>query len=135
MLKKFEVYRNLHHGCFSIRHKGLVCAHLQDDGFYYLRDVKFAVQPAGRRKVLRERRKNVHAFVRGFANDQYGEPKTCRAGYPLGAADRFNIKVTYNPYVAGHFFIAKTGEPIHEASEVCFAKGNVYIDHKSYKSR
>ena len=31
-----------------------------------LQDCEFVVQPAGRRRVLIEKKKNVHAFVRGY---------------------------------------------------------------------
>ena len=53
-------------------------------------DVKFAVQPAGRAKVLRERKKNVHAFVRGTV-----------ARNPIMAHQQV---VSYNPYEMDSFF-------------------------------
>ena len=62
---KIEVYRNLHRDCFSVRHKGKVVGYLHDNEQLALTNVKFVVQPAGRAKVLRENKKNVHAFVRG----------------------------------------------------------------------
>ena len=59
---KVEVYYNLHRHLFSIRHKGKVIGHRR---YVSLSDVTFAVQPAGRKKVLETGQKNVHAFVRG----------------------------------------------------------------------
>jgi hypothetical protein len=61
--KPVEVYRNLHKKCWSVRQGGKVKCHTS---YICLQDVKFVVQPAGREKVLREKKKNVHAFVRGY---------------------------------------------------------------------
>ena len=65
--KRVEVYRNLNFGCFSVRalggkHKGLVIDHVIQ---ITLENAEFVVQPAGNRRVRDEKRKNVHAFVRG----------------------------------------------------------------------
>ena len=61
---KVDVYRNLHKKCWSIRSvaTGRVVAHKSDAT---VANAKFIVQPAGRAKVLREKKKNVHAFIRG----------------------------------------------------------------------
>ena len=61
--KPVEVYRNLHKNCWSIRQGGKVKVHTS---YLCLKDAKFVVQPAGREKVLREQKKNVHAFVKGY---------------------------------------------------------------------
>ena len=61
--RKIEVYRNLHKDCWSVRQKGIVRFHCN---VISLQDCEFVVQPAGHKKVLREKRKNVHAFVRGY---------------------------------------------------------------------
>ena len=104
---KVEVYWNLHNNCFSVRDckTGRVIRHTKD---MYLYDVKFVVRQAGRRKVLQEKRKNVHAFVRGYmapssAQDTSGKPK----GY-----------ATYNPYKYETFVDYNTQEPIDTASVV-----------------
>ena len=57
-----EIYFNLHKRVFSVRHKGRVIEHVESA---IIRRPKFVVQAAGRAKVLREKKKNVHAFVRG----------------------------------------------------------------------
>jgi hypothetical protein len=87
-----EVYRNLHKNVWSVRDKrtGRVIDHAER---VVIRDARFIVQPAGRAKVLREQRKNVHAFVRGTYAGTYWRP------YRSLGAD----KVSYNPYKAGHF--------------------------------
>lgn len=62
---KVEVYRNLNNGRLSIRDAKtkLVVGHADR---VKLTDVTFHVSQAGRERVLRERRKNVHAVVRGY---------------------------------------------------------------------
>lgn len=65
---KVEVYYNLHRKCLSVRSRitgptyGKVLAHVDH---IVLRDVEFKVSEAGRRRVIREQRKNVHAVIRG----------------------------------------------------------------------
>lgn len=57
-----EVYRNLHKKCYSIRQKGRVLYHANS---VVMRDCEFRVQQGGRRRVLQERKKNVHAYIKG----------------------------------------------------------------------
>jgi hypothetical protein len=52
-----------------------------------LSDVRFTVSEAGRQRVLREKRKNVHAFVEGVESPLYGSINR-----------KLDCKVTYNPY-------------------------------------
>ena len=66
--KKVEVYFNLHKKKFSVvpltgSNKGRVSGHYDR---IVLTNCSYRVQPAGRAKVLREKRKNVHAFI--YAN-------------------------------------------------------------------
>lgn len=57
----------------------------------YLKNVRFKVSAAGRRRVLLERRKNVHAFVEGEATAVFN-------------LDRLpTTTVTYNPYELERF--------------------------------
>ena len=102
---KVEVYRNLHRNCWSVRHNGRVIDHVDSIS---LRDAKLVVQPAGRAKVLRENRKNVHAYIKGTVT--------------LLSDDRFNNipthKVTYNPYKYSSFVLNDTEEPIYYAEYV-----------------
>jgi len=93
--KRVQVYKNLHTGTFSVRQDGRVISH---PNVVALRDVKFRVQPAGRAKVLREKRKNVHAYVSGYI-----VPLTCDfllSDYQWTYDKR---PVRYNPYEDGFF--------------------------------
>ena len=94
---RVEVYWNLHKGLYSVRalegeNKGRVIARVPS---LVMEDVSFVVQPAGRAKVLREQRKNVHAFVRGEWWEDISVVES--------ASDTQSTKVTYNPYVAGYW--------------------------------
>lgn len=96
-----DVYWNLHRDVFSVRSRrrgdyGRIIGHVDE---FTLDNVRFVVHEAGHRRVLRERRKNVHAFVRGLWSE--GEPAT--AG------------VRYNPYVAP-FFCSDRGSFVHSSS-------------------
>ena len=68
----------------------------------------FVVQPAGRQKVLDQRKKNVHAFVRGdyWASHRADDPSGSLCGahlrYAMSHLEEC-VRVTYNPYKAGHF--------------------------------
>ncbi len=95
MLKVY-VYYNLHKKCWSVRalsgpSKGLVIAHKDEVQLF---DCEFRVSEAGRRRVLREQRKNVHAGVVGYLRNDIRVTK-------LKAA----TEVTYNPYKYDSFVV------------------------------
>ena len=98
---RVEVYYNLHKNVFSVRHKGRVIQHTK---MAVIKDAEYVVRPSGRAKVLREGKKNVHAFVRG---EWLSVPSIFR---PLLLIDK---TVTYNPYKYSTFVEALTDEPIH----------------------
>ena len=92
--KRVEVYRNLHNDKLSVRYKGKVVGHVDS---IWLRDAKFAVQPAGRDRVRREKKKNVHAFVRGkYINSDDHAGHGALALRP-NSTD-YHHRVVYNPY-------------------------------------
>jgi hypothetical protein len=100
---KVDVYRNVRTGTLSVRDRssGKVVAHPHG---VYLDDVRFVVQPAGRSRVLREKRKNVHAFVRGNLVAVTDSPPP-----------PWDHKASYNPYAAGAFKDVETGESVYSA--------------------
>lgn len=61
--RKVKVYFNLHKQTFSIEQDGLVIGY---SDVVRLVNVTYHVSEKGRQKVLREKRKNVHATVRGY---------------------------------------------------------------------
>ncbi|MBA4172816.1 MAG: hypothetical protein C0511_09230 [Hyphomicrobium sp.] len=89
---RVAVYFNLHRRQFSVKalegpDKGRVIMHRD---FVALTDVTFRVREAGRQRVIREGRKNVHAFVIGTLGYD-------AEGWAAPAAIR------YNPYRRGDF--------------------------------
>jgi len=91
---KVFVYFNLHRKCFSIKalegpNKGRVVAHRDD---VLLFDGTFKVSEAGRQRVLRERKKNVHAGVVGQWDNTGIDTSTHDRVLRYGSA------ITYNPY-------------------------------------
>ena len=99
---KVDVYFNLHRKLFSIRacegpNKGLVIAHRET---VTLLSPEFKVSQAGRARVLREGRKNVHATVRGqwLRGGNFG----CSETVEKRIQQRGN-QITYNPYKMSSF--------------------------------
>lgn len=115
------VYWNLHKKCWSIKSmsgetRGRVISHARD---WVIDKPEFKVSEAGRQRVIRERRKNVHAGVVG----------DLRWFSPLvGTADEHEYrsysgsKVTYNPYKYSTFV-----DPVTQCkvltSELAFTNG------------
>ena len=108
------VYFNLHKKCFSIKalegdRKGRVVAHSTT---VLLEGCKFKVSEAGRQRVLREKRKNVHAGVTGtWINADRVE--SCYEF--LSMVGRL---VTYNPYKYDSFVIKATEQSVDKADVV-----------------
>lgn len=118
--KRVEVYWNLHKKIWSIRHKGKVLGH---NKLVRVANLQFVVQPAGRERVLREQRKNVHAFVRGELLEpvEWGNRRlacqNCKNGW---------VEITYNPYKYSTFVEKNTKKPIHNATRA------ILVDNRAY---
>jgi len=106
-LNYVEIYRNLAKDCFSVKgmrgqSRGRVIDYLKTA---YIVNAKFVVQPSGRRRVLEEKRKNVHAFVRGY-----------EAKYEKFPGNM--VEVSYNPYRYDHFYRKYDDSAIYESPYV-----------------
>jgi len=99
---KVEVYFNLHKRVFSIRscRTGRVIHHAKH---VHIVNPKFVVREGGRQRVLRERKKNVHAFVRGNL--------TAFKDSPSYLADT----IGYNPYKYDSFVNVTDEAPVYKA--------------------
>ena len=106
---RVQVYYNLHKKCLSIRHKGKVIEHAQE---VTLTDARFHVQQAGRERVLKQKRKNVHAYVSGKLKESFWFIQAPK--YIWTAKQR----VTYNPYKYKNFVDKETLEPVASAEVV-----------------
>lgn len=98
-----QVYFNLHKRRWSVRDKKTRRV-IEHTNYVAIRDPRFVVSEAGRQRVLREKRKNVHAYVEGelWKEDLHtGDIKTV---------------VTYNPYRNESFVLADVSSPIVSSS-------------------
>jgi len=107
MKYRVKIYWNLHKKCFSVQYKGIVIAHKDT---VCLENVEFKVSEAGRQRVLKNKRKAVHAFVCGDLQDTI-------------EIDISRVKfVTYNPYNGPNFMA--NDKPIHVVN-----KAMLYINN------
>jgi len=95
---KTYIYYNLHKKCWSLMQRGKVIGHCEA---VVIADAEFRVRQGGRKRVLREKRKNVHAFVIGkiVTRFEYQQEE-------IGT----NRQVKYNPYKSDSFTYSDTGE-------------------------
>jgi hypothetical protein len=124
-MSRVEAYYNLHKKCLSYRPSGGKVKHARA---MILNDVSLDVQPAGRERVRREGKKNVHAFVRGTpayirdlddTNDGDISPANMeRQGYR---------KITYNPYKYDSFVFADIGWPVKKVSQVVIMDREIWM--------
>lgn len=109
--KKVQVYKNLNKDCYSVRDakEKRVTGHANA---VVLKNASFKVSEAGRQRVLKEKRKNVHAYVEGEKTN--------------GANVRGLKPVTYDPYKYKTFVDKKTKKPIKSAALVVLKPDGVY---------
>ncbi|MEC4091610.1 hypothetical protein [Pseudoalteromonas rubra] len=118
---KVRVYRNLNKPEFySIlaregEHKGKVVGYAK---CVQLDNATFIVSEKSRQRVVRDQRRNVHAFVEGIITDAFDAIQV-QPG---------NEYITYNPYARGEFFNPETQAAQTEgADQVLIQEAGVYI--------
>ena len=119
---KTEVYWNLHKHLFSLRQKGRVIAHM---GYLGLTDATFHVQPAGRARVLREGRKNVHAYAKGVYDHSL----------VLGIWDKkltLGREITYNPYKFESFVYKDDLTPVLHSDRIVLKNRRIWEVSNAY---
>ena len=125
--QRYFVYRNINKSkdqhVYSLKNKktGRVERHVSDE--QYLSDPVFKVSDKGRKRVLREGRKNVHAGVEGSLG---------LAGDPEDLSWR---EVTYDPRKYKSFIFRDTGKPIRtgDATAVRLTPGGVQVGSSFWK--
>lgn len=90
-----KVYRNLSNKCFSIMQDSIVKAHAKT---VCLEDIEWKVSQKGRRRVIRDGKKNVHAFSVGLLRDSVRLAKA--------------RELWYNPYLDIHFQVVRNGAAV-----------------------
>jgi len=110
---KVAAYFNLHKNIFSLQSRekdtyGKVIGHVES---VVLKSPKFVVRQAGREKVLKDKKKNVHAFI---------------VGYVVEAVDTTTVPraITYNPYKYSSFVVKDTEQPIEQAEYAVLRLGH-----------
>ena len=125
-MQQVAIYRNLQKNCLSIQSRerenyGKIIGYCKS---IFLKRPKFIVREKGRLRVLKEGRKNVHAFVVGRCPDlklwSWQDRDIKMGGNPT-------TKVFYNPYKYSTF-VDKDGNPIHEARAVLVNTNYIQAD-------
>jgi len=111
---KVKVYFNLHKKLFSVvalegPKKGRVIEHTNKIDLF---DCSFRVQQAGRKRVLKEQRKNVHAYASGWTRP----PSPLRIRPHHSAVITGSVK--YNPYKYSTFVDGEDESPVFK-KECC----------------
>ena len=119
LFKPVCVHRNLNcpkgqNKKYSIKQNGLVIGHSNE---LILWNVEFKVSKAGRARVLKEKQKNVHAYVKGIVSQSIDDPDLV-----------FDKKITYNPYLSENFLCED--EIINKAPFVKFTDKGVFLGEK-----
>ena len=134
---RVKVYYNLQRHCLSVidAETGLLYCHAHR---VELHNAKFRVQLAGRNRVIKEKRKNVHAYVVGDCHD-IGEVSKERYHLVRGKVEKYEIcqcegtmwceecvpesaeqfrHATYNPYKYDTFVDDVSGESLFKSERV-----------------
>ena len=122
-MRKVFVYYNLHKHKWSVKDvkTGRVIGHHYDVSLY---NAKFKVSEAGRTRVLKEKRKNVHAYIQGREGWNEEEQRWQHIG-PDCTWIIDSVGITYNPYKNNTFIRTDTGEEVHKAKLVVFGCGKM----------
>ena len=133
IMKRVQVYWNLHLGRYSVRQSGRVIDHVDS---IILRDVRFNVAPAGRDKVRATGVKNVHATVTGYIDESVkislvslmlakrSNGRVCDDFLELVDTDTLVLRsghstpITYNPMRHDTFVKLYGAVPVHTARHV-----------------
>jgi hypothetical protein len=127
MTMRVFVYFNLHRKCWSIKalssegsiKRGRVFAHAKT---VHLIDCTLKVSEAGRQRVLREKRKNVHAGI-------VGELIAYDFAYDFAPVN--GVAVTYNPYKYETFVRRIDERPVRSAGEALLLDRAVYVGREA----
>ena len=115
-----RVFKNLKHGCYSIMQNGAVRASARQ---VRLHDVEFRIRESGRQRMLREQRRNVHAFVVGMLVDFVHPDEDRELGELSGRV------AGYFPYEFPTFVDRATHTPVRFAAMVQLdERGVTYFD-------
>lgn len=122
----YHVYRNLHRKLWSVKYRGKVINHAH---WLLLENPAgtgaawFKVNPGGRDRVIKEQRKNVHAYGVGLS--------VCYDTHiihtEMGVHKDALVQVTYNPYKHGFFYRVDNEQPVAFADKIYFTPSGVFV--------
>lgn len=110
-MKKVDVYWNLHKNIFSILDRKTRRV-LTYRAKLVIKNAALIVNEKGRQRVLENKRKNVHAFIRG-------DSKLTWCEIPPDA-----VRIHYNPYVSANWTLSDRITKVCEVSDVWCLTGN-----------
>ena len=115
-----EIYRNLHAKIdkeeYSIRQKGLVIGHTNS---LTLTNCEFKVSQAGRNRVLKDKSKNIHAYIKGNV-----------AVFSTNIPWNNKVRVLYNPYKHKSFVYSRMeNSAIFQALIVSIEPEGIFVDY------
>lgn len=113
-MKHIRVYYNFRKKTFSVQEKvngsWKVVEHTNE---IFIRNATFKVSEAGRQRVLKDKRKNVHAFILGER-------------FPfIPKSFVYRDEVSYNPYTGPNFMVKSENKPLDWAKYVTIINGKV----------
>lgn len=124
------IYRNITKGCWSIRLCATrkVIAHASE---FLLYNATFKVSEAGRQRVIREGRKNIHAGIEGalmsFTRINDEVCGVVNVGHYFMTTKLDFKRVYYNPYTVASFVVHNTDTPmLTSRSVIGLPAGSVY---------
>ncbi len=117
--KPVRVFKNWRLGCYGIMQDGKLLASAKQ---VRLEGVEFLVRESGRQRMLRRRRRNVHAYAIGHLSD-YVHPSEQRALAPMHGRGVF-----YDPHRFSSFVDTETRSSVTRAESAQFDEsGVVYV--------
>jgi len=127
LTRGYKIYFNLHKKCYSVQawdadKKGWRL--YQHAHAVHVKDAKMQVNEKGRQRVIKEKRKNVHAFVVAPFAEKISKKKG------NGPNVRMREVCKYNPYKYDSFVNHKTEKPIHKLDEAVLRFGLIFYEKK-----
>jgi hypothetical protein len=113
-MKQIRIYYNFTKKIFSVQEKvngsWKVVEYTNE---IFIRNATFKVSESGRQRVLKQKRKNVHAFILGER-------------FPfIPKSFVYRDEVSYNPYKQGNFMLVSENKPLDRAKYVAIIGGKV----------
>lgn len=104
--------------------------------YVVIRNAKFVVSKAGRKRVLQQKRKNVHAFIRGtWVRGEFNQYVYDHRGfsgiYNEDGSKVETVRVKYNPY-NNECFVTENNLPIVSADTVVLDKDGAWAINPKY---